>query len=50
MQLQVILYTSNVLARGAGTLFTGAQRLALVNTEGDGDGKNHRYAENHVFR
>jgi len=70
-------YTSNVPARGAGTLFTGAQRPVLVseltpkvmttgktpaerlgvtpgqyasNAEGGDDGKNHRYAENHVFR
>jgi len=35
-------------------LFTGAQRPARdarrINAEGDDDGKNHRYAENHVFR
>jgi len=36
--------------RKLATLFTGAQRPALVNVEGDDHGKNHRYAENHVFR
>ena len=86
----IIIITSNVPTRGAGTLFTGAQRPALVsicscspcqarrpanqcrrwwprekplhnglgvtpgqyasNAEGDDDGKNHLYAENHVFR
>ena len=36
------------------TLFTSAQRPARdarrINAEGDDDGKNHRYAENHFFR
>jgi len=39
-----IMLTSNVPARGTGTLFTGAQRPARdarqINAEGDDHGKN----------
>ena len=53
MHFLIFMDTSNVPARGVGTLFAGAQRPARdarrINAEGDDDGKNHRYAENHFF-
>jgi len=70
MTIIIIIITSNVPARGAGTLLRPANQrrrwwprekplhssLGVTrgqyasNAEGNDDGKNHRYAENHVFR
>ena len=42
-----VIITSNIPARGAGRLL---RPVMHCKAEGDDDGKNHRYAENEVFR